>query len=91
VGDAASTLIYQGKLTVCVNYEFVCLFVCLKIAEFRKRSQIVETVVEILAEDKKEDKHDKRSILEEQYLPNIIVSHDLNSGSPVIYEPNPRV
>jgi hypothetical protein len=52
---------------------------------------VVETVVEILAEDKKEDKHDKRSILEEQYLPNIIVSHDLNSGSPVIYEPNPRV
>ena len=87
MGDAASTLIYQGKLTVCVNYEFVCL----KIAEFRKRSQIVETVVEILAEDKKEDKHDKRSILEEQYLPYIIVSHDLNSGSPVIYEPNPRV
>lgn len=56
------------------------------------KPHLVETVVEILADDKKEDKHDeydKRSILEEQYLPNIIVSHDLNSGSPVIYEPNP--
>jgi predicted ATP-dependent protease len=56
------------------------------------KPHLVETVVEILADDKKDDKHDefdKRSILEEQYLPNIIVSHDLNSGSPVIYEPNP--
>uniref|UniRef100_UPI00262F034E AAA family ATPase n=1 Tax=uncultured Paraglaciecola sp. TaxID=1765024 RepID=UPI00262F034E len=56
------------------------------------KPHLVETVVEVLADDKKEDKHDeydKRSILEEQYLPNIIVSHELNSGSPVIYEPNP--
>jgi predicted ATP-dependent protease len=56
------------------------------------KPHLVETVVEILADDKKEDKHDeydKRSILEEQYLPNILVSHDLNSGSPVVYEPNP--
>ena len=56
------------------------------------KPHLVETVVEVLADDKKEDKHDeydKRSILEEQYLPNILVSHDLNSGSPVIYEPNP--
>ena len=56
------------------------------------KPHLLETVVEVLADDKKEDKHDeydKRAILEEQYLPNIIVSHQLNSGSPVIYEPNP--
>jgi predicted ATP-dependent protease len=56
------------------------------------KSHLVETVVEVLADDRKEGKHDeydKRAILEEQYLPNIIVSHELNSGSPVIYEPNP--
>jgi predicted ATP-dependent protease len=56
------------------------------------KPHLLETVVEVLADDRKEDKHDeydKRSILEEQYLPNIIVSHELNSGSPVIYEPNP--
>ena len=56
------------------------------------KSHLVETVVEVLADDKKDDKHDeydKRAILEEQYLPNVIVSHELNSGSPVIYEPNP--
>jgi predicted ATP-dependent protease len=56
------------------------------------KPHLVETVVEVLAEEKKDDKHDeydKRSILEEQYLPNIIVSHQQNSGSPIIYEPNP--
>jgi predicted ATP-dependent protease len=56
------------------------------------KPHLVETVVEVLADDKKDSKiddYDKRSILEEQYLPNILVSHDANSGSPVIYEPNP--
>ncbi|WP_289030968.1 AAA family ATPase [uncultured Paraglaciecola sp.] len=56
------------------------------------KPHLVETVVEVLADDKKDDKHDeydKRSILEEQYLPNILVSHTINSGSPVVYEPNP--
>ncbi|MCF2946786.1 AAA family ATPase [Paraglaciecola aquimarina] len=56
------------------------------------KPHLIETVVEILAEDKKdnkEDEYDKRSILEEQYLPNILVSHAVNSGSPVVYEPNP--
>jgi predicted ATP-dependent protease len=55
------------------------------------KPHLVETVVEILSGDKKdkEDEYDRRSILEEQYLPNILVSHDLNSGSPVVYESNP--
>lgn len=56
------------------------------------KPHLVETVVEVLADDKKDDKqdeYDKRSILEEQYLPNILVSHGVSSGSPVVYEPNP--
>ncbi|WP_158968405.1 Lon protease family protein [Paraglaciecola sp. L3A3] len=56
------------------------------------KPHLVETVVEVLADEKKdnkEDEYDKRSILEEQYLPNILVSHDVNSGSPVVYEANP--
>ena len=56
------------------------------------KPHLVETIVEILADDKKDEKHDeydRRSVLEEQYLPNILVSHELNSGAPVIYEPNP--
>ncbi|ALS97957.1 Lon protease family protein [Lacimicrobium alkaliphilum] len=56
------------------------------------KPHLVETVVEILAEENKEEKqdeYDKRSVLEEQYLPNILVSHDINDGAPVVYEPNP--
>ena len=56
------------------------------------KPHMVETVVEILAEETKEEKqdeYDKRTILEEQYLPNILISHELNSGAPVVYEPNP--
>jgi predicted ATP-dependent protease len=60
------------------------------------KPHLVETIVELLAEEKKDEKSeergddfDRRSILEEQYLPNILVSHSLSSGAPLIYEPNP--
>lgn len=56
------------------------------------KPDLVQIVVEVLASDRKEDKHDeydKRSILEEHYQPNIITSHEPDSGAPVIYEPNP--
>ncbi|MCV2883981.1 AAA family ATPase [Aestuariibacter sp. AA17] len=56
------------------------------------KPHLIDTVVEILAEESKEEKTDeldKRAILEEQYLPNMVVSHELNSGAPVVYEPNP--
>lgn len=56
------------------------------------KPHLVQTVVEVLATESKDDKHDeydKRSILEEQYLPNILTNHELNSGAPVVYEPNP--
>lgn len=60
------------------------------------KPHLVETIVDLLAEEKKDEKSDeraddldKRSILEEQYLPNILVAHSLESGAPLIYEPNP--
>lgn len=56
------------------------------------KPHLVDTIVEVLIDEGKEDKqdeYDKRSILEEQYLPNILVSHQLNDGAPVVYEPNP--
>lgn len=57
------------------------------------KPHLVDTVVEVLAseskEDKNQDEYDRRAILEEQYLPNIMASHAINSGAPVIYEPNP--
>ncbi len=56
------------------------------------KPNLAQIVVEVLAPESKEDKHDeydKRTILEEQYLPNILTSHKPESGAPVIYEPNP--
>lgn len=56
------------------------------------KPDLVQIVVEVLATDSKEDKHDeydKRTILEEHYQPNIITSHDPDAGAPVVYEPNP--
>lgn len=56
------------------------------------KPHLIDTIVEILAGDHKDDKqdeYDKRSVLEEQYLPNILVSHGLHASSPVVYEPNP--
>ncbi|MCC2615805.1 AAA family ATPase [Aestuariibacter halophilus] len=56
------------------------------------KPHLVDTVVELLAQETKEDKHDefdKRATLEELYLPNILVAHELNSGAPIVYEANP--
>ena len=60
------------------------------------KPHLVETIVELLADEKRDEKgedkgeeYDKRSILEEQYLPNILVSHGINSGAPIVYEANP--
>lgn len=56
------------------------------------KPHLIDTVVELLAEESREDKqdeYDKRAILVEQYLPNVLVSHQVNAGAPVIYEANP--
>lgn len=56
------------------------------------RGHLIEIVLELLVMEGKEDKPDEldqRSILEEQFLPNVLVSHDITDGAPVIYEPNP--
>ncbi|XOV81399.1 MAG: Lon protease family protein [Aestuariibacter sp.] len=56
------------------------------------KPNLVQIVIEVLGSESKEEKHDeydRRTILEEQYLPNIITSHEPEDGAPVIYEPNP--
>ena len=56
------------------------------------KAHLVEVVLELLVMESKEDKPDEldqRSILEEQFLPNVLVSHGITDGAPVIYEPNP--
>ena len=58
----------------------------------RMRSHLVDTIVSLLAEESKEDKPDeldRRLYLEELYLPNVLVGHQLQDGAPVVYEPNP--
>ncbi len=56
------------------------------------KPHLIDTVVEELAQDSKDDKqedYDKRTLLEETYLPNVLVAHELAAGAPVVYEPNP--
>lgn len=56
------------------------------------KPHLIDTVMEILTEqskDDKQDEYDRRAILEEQYSPNVLISHQINSGAPVIYEANP--
>ena len=56
------------------------------------KKHLIEIVLELLVMESKEDKPDEldqRSILEEQFLPNILVAHGITDGAPVVYEPNP--
>ena len=56
------------------------------------KTPMIETVLELLALESKEDKaeeFDRKGILKEQFLPNILTSHGITDGAPVIYEPNP--
>lgn len=56
------------------------------------KAPLIDTVLELLAMDSKEEKPDeidRKSFLEEQFLPNVVVSHTITAGAPVIYEPNP--
>ncbi|RDV26118.1 ATP-binding protein [Alteromonas aestuariivivens] len=56
------------------------------------RSSLIDAIVELLAEDSKEDKldeMDRRLHLEESFLPNVLIGHKIDDGAPVVYEPNP--
>lgn len=56
------------------------------------KSSLVTAILVIHNEEQKEEKSDdfdKRVFLEEQFLPNVLVSSKLDDAAPVIYEPNP--
>ncbi|NVK54449.1 MAG: AAA family ATPase [Alteromonadaceae bacterium] len=56
------------------------------------KSHLIEAVVAFLTEDQKAEKldeRDRRELLEEHFLPNVICARPIDSGAPVIYEPNP--
>ncbi|WP_100640908.1 Lon protease family protein [Alteromonas facilis] len=56
------------------------------------KTPMIDAVLELLmveAKDDKPEEFDRRAILEEQFLPNVVVSHRITDGAPVVYEPNP--
>ncbi len=56
------------------------------------KTALVNAILVIHAEEQKEEKSDdfdKKVFLEEQFLPNVLVSNKLDDSAPVIYEPNP--
>ena len=56
------------------------------------KTALVNAILVIRNEEQKEEKSDdfdKKIFLEEQFLPNVLVSNKLDDAAPVIYEPNP--
>ncbi|GFD70876.1 Lon protease family protein [Alteromonas marina] len=56
------------------------------------KTALVNAVLVIHSEEQKDEKSDdfdKKIFLEEQFLPNVLVSNKLDDTAPVIYEPNP--
>ncbi|TBR42206.1 ATP-binding protein [Marinomonas agarivorans] len=56
------------------------------------RKDLDKTIVDQMLDEKAADSRDeasRRQLYEECYLPNIVVTHKENGGTPVIYEPHP--
>jgi lon-related putative ATP-dependent protease len=58
------------------------------------KSHVVEVVLDILVDDsndaaERSNDRDLRKLMVEQFLPNLLVSRDENSGAPIVYEQNP--
>ena len=56
------------------------------------KDALVELIVDMVQEESKEEKTDetdRRAIFEEQFLPNVLVSREVDAGVPIVYEPNP--
>ncbi|MBB2495387.1 Lon protease family protein [Aquipseudomonas ullengensis] len=48
---------------------------------------LLKTVVDLLADDKPDAQ--RREMIEEQYLPSLVVGHHVDGGAPVVFEPHP--
>ena len=55
------------------------------------KAHVVDSVLEILVDENTENQNDKdkRKLMVEQFLPNLLVERKPGSGAPVIYEQNP--
>ncbi len=58
----------------------------------RVKTHVVDAVLEILVEENSERQQsdkDARKLMEEQFLPNLLVARSPEEGAPVVYEQNP--
>jgi len=58
----------------------------------RVKTHVVDAVLEILANDNSDDQHsdkDAKKLMEERFLPNLLVARSPDEGAPVVYEQNP--
>jgi len=56
------------------------------------KPHLIDTVTELLVPEGKEEKSDnfdKRAILVDTYVPNVLIRHAVDGGAPIIYEANP--
>lgn len=56
------------------------------------KTHVVDAVLEILVEENPENQQsdkDARKLMEERFLPNLLVSREPDAGAPVVYEQNP--
>jgi len=55
------------------------------------KAHVVETVLDILVgeDNEKQKAKDNRKLMVEHFLPNLLVSREVNEGAPVVYEQNP--
>jgi len=55
------------------------------------KAHVVDAVLEILVDESNENQNDKdkRKLMVEQFLPNLLVERHVDEGAPVVYEQNP--
>ncbi|WP_286265651.1 Lon protease family protein [Thalassotalea atypica] len=55
------------------------------------KAHVVDAVLEVLVDESTENQNDKdkRKLMVEQFLPNLLVEREHNGGAPVVYEQNP--
>lgn len=58
------------------------------------KAHLIDTVIELMGEepskDEKPDEYDKKSVLTETYVPNVLIKNNPENGAPIVYEPNPN-
>ncbi|WP_110427601.1 AAA family ATPase [Glaciecola sp. KUL10] len=57
-------------------------------------THLIDTVIELMGDepskDEKADEYDKKSVLTETYVPNVLIKNIPQNGAPIVYEANPN-